>query len=356
LRYTALYVCLLVSAWAASGVYGQDPEAVEHYRTGYDLLKARNFRNASIELERAVAIDSTYGSAFFALGMAYKVLNEYPKAISAYENARTLGTYPDRIGKELAQLYHKSAVSLFEQRKYDDAVGGFKKAIELDPTNARAIYAMGLCYNGLRDETAAAAAFRRASEVDATYAKPLRSLGDLQRRKRDYGSATQAYLRAIEVDSTYMESYNGLAQVKLETKDLEGTAELMQRAVRIDPKFADGYLYLGTALNRLSRHGEAVEPLTQAARLAPRNAEAHYRLGEAQYGKGAYAPAIKAARLAVRHRRNFHAAEVLLGDAHLKMGQTEDAQSWYTMAMQDTRFRDYCRHQLDEIERGPVDE
>ena len=40
----------------------QPPEAVQHYRTGYTKLQAKDYRNAVIELEAAVGIDSTYGS------------------------------------------------------------------------------------------------------------------------------------------------------------------------------------------------------------------------------------------------------------------------------------------------------
>ncbi len=332
-----------------SSLSAQDPDAVERYRAGYQLLQGRSFRNAAIELQEAVAIDSTYGAAHLALGMAYKVLNEHQRAIAAYENARKLGTFPERAADELARLYYRAGVELFSQRRYQDAVESFQGAVELDPGNARALYAMGLCYNGLRDAEQAEWAFRAAIAVDPDYPQPLRALGDLHRRRREYNTAMEAYREAIAIDSTHMEAYSGLVRIMLENEAYQEAVRLMQSAVEIDAGYADGYLYLGSALFRLGRFSDAVPPLRQAVNLAPDDAESHFRLAEALYGKGDYRAAYEACRLAIRNRRNFHAAEVLMGDISVRLGRSEEARSWYTRAMQDSRFRDYSRHQLERL-------
>ena len=66
----------------------QDPEALNRFRTGYELMQKRSYRNAAIELEQAVAIDASYGNAHYVLAQAYKVLNEYDKAIASFATAR----------------------------------------------------------------------------------------------------------------------------------------------------------------------------------------------------------------------------------------------------------------------------
>ena len=70
-RFTILVGFILI----AQTSHSQPSDAVKRYRAGYELLKARNFRNADIELDQAVTIDSTYGAAYFLLGQA----NEYLK-------------------------------------------------------------------------------------------------------------------------------------------------------------------------------------------------------------------------------------------------------------------------------------
>ena len=91
--------------------------------------------------------------------------------------------------------------------------------------------------------------------------------------------------------------------------------------------------------------------LRRAIDLDSKNAEAHYRLGEAYYGKGDYRLAIEAGSRAINKKKDYHAAEALLGDAHFKLGQFTKAHSWYNRARKDARFKDWCTHQIAEIKR-----
>ena len=329
----------------------QDPEAVNHYRTGYDLMQKRSYRNAAIALEKAVVADSTYGNAHYALARAYKILNEYNKSISGFTAARALGTKPDRCAKKLAQLYYKAAVKSYGQKKYSEAIAYFENALEFNPENAKALYAMGLSYNGLRESTKAKAAFKKAINADAKYAKAHKALGDIQRRDRDYGPAATSYQAAINADAKYTDAYGGLALVKFETTDVEGIVPLMEKALSIDAKYAEGHLFLGNALSQLGRQQDAVGPLRRAAELDSKNCEARFRLGEAYYGIGNYRQTIEAAQQATRCQRDYRAAEVLLGDGYFKLSQFEEARSWYGRAIADSRFKDYATHQLEEIKR-----
>ena len=135
----------------------------------------------------------------------------------------------------------------------------------------------------------------------------------------------------------------------LETEDMEKALPVLQQALRVDPQFADGYLLLGNVLNRLDRPGDAVGYLRKAVSFTPPNPEAHYRLGEAYLAQGDHARAIAAANDALELRRDFHAVQVLLGDAHAKAGQVDKAVSWYSSALKDRRFKDSCNHRIEVL-------
>jgi len=134
-------------------------EAENHYRTGYDLITKRNYRNAAIEFEKATAVDPNYGEAHYLLAQAYGVLNEYEQAINSYERARKLGVRPEKCVAALGKLYNKSAVTSLQQRKYSEAIVRFEQALELAPNNAQILYALGLSYNGNRSGEKAQEAF-----------------------------------------------------------------------------------------------------------------------------------------------------------------------------------------------------
>ena len=324
-------------------------QALRHYRIGYELLKTRNYRNAAIEFEHATAIDTTYAEAFYLLGQSYAKLEEYDNAIDALERTRQLGMLRDRVAANLAILHQNSALTLYGQRKYKEAIAAFGKSLELNPQNARALYNLGLCHNRLNDAASARGAYERAIEADPGYANPHKSLGDLHRAGRNHTAAAAAYRQAIAVDPDYAAAYVGLAQVHIATSDLDKALPMLQKAVQVDPQFAESYLLLGNVLIRLGRSGEAVQYLRKAVSFTPKNPEAHYRLGEAYLAGGDHARAIAAANAALELRRDFHPVQVLLGDAHAKAGQVDQAVSWYTQAMKDSRFRDYCHHRIEEL-------
>ena len=96
---------------------------------------------------------------------------------------------------------------------------------------------------------------------------------------------------------------------------------------------------------------DSADPLRRATELDAKNCEARFRLGEAHFGMGDYRQAVEAGQRATRCQRDYHAAEVLLGDAYLKLIQLEDARTWYGRAVADSRFKDYATHQLEEIDR-----
>jgi tetratricopeptide (TPR) repeat protein len=328
----------------------QESDALKHYRTGFELLKAQNFRNAAIELEKAAAADSSEARSFYALGKAYTALNDYPKAITAYEHTLALGQYQDRIPKVLAQLYHKAGIEAYGERKYADAIGQLEKSLKHNPKNAAALFAVGLCHTSLRAPSAAQASFERTIKADPRYFKAYKALGDIYYQRREYAPAQKQYEKSLEINPKFTDAYGGLGRVLIDSGDLEKAVSRMEEATQTNPKYAEGFLFQGMALVKLQRFHQAVPPLRQAIDYNGKNAEAHYRLAEAYYGKGDYSDAIQSGQQAVGRRKNFHAAELVLGDAHAKLGQTQDARSWYNRALKDNRYRDYAQHQLEALD------
>ena len=349
-RFLVAAVCLLLPC----GV-GSEPltEAVKHYENGRQLRQMRDYRGAAAAFEQAVAADSTYGDAHFALAGAYKTLSQFDRAIRAFETAGVLGVSDEhlqaRIPDLLADAYSKWGLKSFKERKFREAVAAFEKSLGAKPDDAHIHYNVGLCYTKLHENEAARTAFERALQIDPNYLKPYKSLGDIQRREREFGLAERTYEKAIAIDSTYIDARAGLARVQLATGAFDAAAATLGRVVAIDPSHADGHLLLGYALNQLQRYHEAEEPLRRAIDLDSDNAEAHYRLAQSYYGTGEYRRAVKAGLVAVGRRRDFHPAEVVLADSYAELGQMSDASAWYLKAREDSRFRDYCSYRLDAI-------
>ena len=348
--------CRLLSlalALFSAPALAQSPEALNYYRTGYDLVKKGSFRNAVIEIGKAVAADSSYGNAHYLLGYSYRALNEYDEAIRSFTAAHALGTKPEQSAKALIQLYQKAARNSFRQKKYREVIDYLTKARDYGPQRAEDLYVMGRAYSGLHEKDKAAIAYAEAIAADPTDSRPYNALGDIQRLSREYRKSIVTYQRSIEADSTHMESYGDLARVKFDTQEIEGVVPLLQRALKIDDTYAEGHRLLGIAFNQLGRFHEAIAPLNKAADLDDGYCETHYRLSEAHYGMGNFRQAIEFGRRATSCQDDYPAAETLLGDAHFQLGQRQEARRWYNQAIKDSRFKDYAASKLAELDKPP---
>ena len=345
----------LVAQEPDPGARKPDPVAVQHYSKGLELLKNRDFRNAAIAMEQAVEADSTYGDAHYALAKTYKVLNRFERAIRAFEAAAGHGVSSERalerIPAQLADIYKKSAIQSFKQKKYREAIGSFEKALERSPGDADLFYLVGLCYKALRINSAAVDAFQDAIDADSTYVKAYASLAGLQRRQGKLGAAAATYRRAIALDSGYTKAYLGLARIQIHEKDFEGALATLGRAVEVDPEFLEGHCLIGLTLSQKGLHQEAIPPLQRAIEIDDNHADAHYVLGEAYFGIGEWKLALDYGLRATSLQRNYHAAEVVVADAYSKLGQVAEARTWYNKAKVDNRFRDWCEQQLQDLDR-----
>ena len=352
---TAILSSSTLVAQEADPARKPDPAAVQHYSKGLELLKNRDYRSAAIALEQAVEVDSTYGDAHYALAKTYKTLNQFDRAIRALEAADRQGVSSERarerIPAQLADVYKKSAVQSFKQKRYREAIASFEKALERSSGDADLFYFLGLAYSRIRDDESAARAFQDAIDTDSTHVKALNSLADLRRRQGELRVAAGTYRRAIAIDSSYTKAYSGLARIQIAGEDFDGALATLRPAVAIDPEFVEGLCLIGQALNQKSRYHEAIEPLRRALEVSRDHSEAHFRLAEAYYGIGDWRKAVDSGLEATRKRRDYHEAEVVVADAYNKLGRVSEARTWYNRAKRDSRFKDWCEHQLRELDR-----
>ncbi len=91
----AVVLCLVLSEVAPataqdSGPHNPPPAAIEGYNRGRALYQAGRYREAVIELERALALDPTSPNLVYNVARVYELLGELTKATSYYERYRAM--------------------------------------------------------------------------------------------------------------------------------------------------------------------------------------------------------------------------------------------------------------------------
>lgn len=186
-------------------------------------------------------------------------------------------------------LYRKGKDIFHDPRtteSLDEAIGYFRRALELDPEYAAAH--AGICdayvsryeLGNLQDdietaETACATALAANPKLHMVYA----ALGRLYRRTGRFDEAERAYEEALRINPRDVQAMQGLSSIYRRQQKLEEAEELLHMAIETQPGNWRTIDSLGSFLFRLGRFHEAADALRQAVFLNPDNAQLRGNFG-----------------------------------------------------------------------------
>lgn len=145
----------------------------------------------------------------------------------------------------------------------------FRRAIELDPTFARAYAGLAMAHS--RDA------------IDGWTSQPLDSLV----------LAKELVDKAESLDASLPQVHFVTGQIELFQRDHRAALKAAQRAIQIDPNYADAYALSAWILNYAGRPDEARKAMTKALRLNPSPSASYLEvLGEIEFVQRRYADSV----------------------------------------------------------------
>jgi TolB-like protein/tetratricopeptide (TPR) repeat protein len=203
----------------------------------------------------------------------------------------------------------RHAVDMRTPPSLEDAASWFHKAVDRDPTYARA-------WSGLADVY--------ILEALNLYAPP----------KETYAKGEAAARRALSLDSTLAEAHASLGAVRfLHELDFAGAAAEFKRAIAIDPSYPAAHYFYALMLIRSDiPHAEA--EATRAQELDPLSPPIAQSVGMVRVGGAKYAEAIAPLRGAVALDPQYYFPHAWLGVALSHAGQPTEAIAEIKLALQ----------------------
>lgn len=167
----------------------------------------------------------------------------FDEAINEYRRAL-------QLDNENPWIYNSLGLALAAKRKFDDALAAFEDALKLNPDLTDVHNNIGVVYAEMGKRDKAFESFGRVVR-DPTYPTPekaLFNLGELYVQEKNYELALMHYRRAVEKEPNFAIGFRGMGIAHLGLGDKKLAKEQFEKAIEIEPD-ETGSLYELARLN-----------------------------------------------------------------------------------------------------------
>lgn len=239
--------------------------------------EGKNFELAAAEFTRSVEACGEQPALLIGLAQSYLMAQRLDDALS------TLDRVLDLQAEEVTALKLKGDTLYL---KGDDVAAEkvLLRALDLQPANEPATYALGRIYYHLRRYKDAAAQFRKIVERDAANYRAHDNLALAYEAMTYDELALKHYFKALDLvyknHPEYDSVYGNLADYYLRHGDFAKAFQLAAEAAKRNPRSARNFFLTGKALWKLDKTEQSVRWLKQSEILDPRYPEPRYLLGQ----------------------------------------------------------------------------
>ena len=192
------------------------------------------------------------------------------------------------------------ALELMNTRQYEASVPEWKKAVELNPSEALAHNNLGVALAETGRVEEAIAHYRKAIELSPRYPEAYNNLGEALAGRGRLDEAVSHFEKALQQDSQHADAHSNLGAILARQGKLDIAIPHLQKAVELRPDVAGPRKNLGLALATEGRFEEAAPHLEQAVIMSEgRDPGALDLLGRTYAGLGRFREAVERERQAL---------------------------------------------------------
>ena len=214
---------VLVAPLSASAQFASEQnrrEAIQHYRSGQELMSAEQFEKAAEAFSRAIEKDNLLTLAHHGLGEAYMALKRYSSAIQAFQGAR-------EAFLTLHGLREQGRVEVERQR--DDELRELNDTVRrlraMPNTNLRVTRVEARIQDLERQRTSNTGGFQSPPELSL-------ALGSAHFRNGQLEDAEREWKEAVAVNPKMGEAHNNLAAMYAMTGRKKEAGEAVRASER----------------------------------------------------------------------------------------------------------------------------
>jgi len=247
------------------------------------LMRLMQWDEAEIEIEilrKRFPRDSQI--AYLAAAVAYRK--------GDFESANQLAGTSIDLGNAPSQAFKIRAFARYMTNDNEGFKTDLEQLIEMEPGDSEAYYHLGRYYYENQQFNEGIGLFEKATELDPSSYKAHYFLGWCQQAQGDLSSAKESYKSSIRIidrkQVRYGWPFTDLGELLITEGEYESGLGWQYRAIRNDPQFPYGRYKYASTLMKEGSSPEVEQHLLVAIKFDPGYTEAYYLLGRYYQGNG----------------------------------------------------------------------
>jgi serine/threonine protein kinase/Flp pilus assembly protein TadD len=214
-----------------SGLTTSSMEAYQHYLQGMENSRRTLYREAAMDLEKAVAIDPEFATAYLNLAMIYAELGRANDSSDAIKKAKQNASQ----SSEKERLYIESIYAFLIEGNPDTSLNILREITEKYPREKYCFLILGQIY----------------------------------RINRDYQKSLEMCQKALALDPEYGEAHNAIGYTYKDLKEYDKAVPHYEKYIALNPRDPNPLDSLGDVYFAMGRPDEAVANYIKAVALKP---------------------------------------------------------------------------------------
>jgi tetratricopeptide (TPR) repeat protein len=235
----------------------------------YDMLDQS--AEAILFLKSYIESEPYNETAWHQLGREYFVMEEYNKALEAFD-------YAILIDEKFVGAILEKAKTLEQLEHYFEAIQNYTLATELDDPTAYAYMRIGYCFEKLNNTQKAMEYYQKSSEQDPYLDKPLLGIIDILFQAKDFHKALFYINQLINLEDENPVYWRLYGQANLKIAFFEEASKAFQKCLHLNDNILDNHLDLADSFYHLGDFKAAIKALINAEVYFHNYADIQYRL------------------------------------------------------------------------------
>ncbi len=228
----------------------------------------------------------------------------------------------------------EEAYTLYTQKRLDEALAVYNKALQANKTNPLGWQGYGLTQRLRGKHQEALTSFEQALKLDAGLVTSWNGKGSVLSKLRHHQEALEAFDRALQLDPQNAAAWNGKGAALNVLGRQNQALDAFETALRFDPLLVQAWYNKGLLLYDMSRFREAERAFQEAIDLDNKFVVAYYGRGQALYGLQRLRQALQMYDQAIQKDPKFIEAWNRRGNVLDELGDTMRALQSYEQALQ----------------------